>query len=146
MRSCQIIICERESHFAPALRRELASDASYVVETRSLAGCQAVLAESPESLVVIEITAVNLQLVVEFLGRLQESFPLASAVAVLDSDTLAADSLLYEAGATAAYTSVLQASSLARLARRKLAAASKSELSLHEHVAERLPWSAYAKR
>jgi hypothetical protein len=147
MRSCQLIICERESHFAPALRRELASSASLVVETRSLPGCEAALVESPESLVVIEATTAILARVVDFLSRLQKEYPGAAAVVVLNSDTFAAEPLLDEVGAIGVFRSVLEAPAIARLTERKLATASgSSELSLHEFVAERLPWPAYATR
>jgi hypothetical protein len=147
MRNCQLIICERESHFAPAMRRELAKNSPLVVETRSLAGCEAALAESPESLVGIEVTLANLASAVDFLLRLQDKYPAAAAAVVLNSDTLAAEPLLDEAGAIGVFRSVLEAPAIARLAERKLATASgSSELSLHEFVAERLPWAAYATR
>ena len=146
MRSCQLIICERESQFAPALRRELANNASLVVETRSLAGSEAALAESPESLAVIEATAANLASVVDFLVRLRERYPRASVAVVLNCITINDESLFNEAGAIAVVRSVLEAPAIARLAERKFAAASKSELSLPEFVAQRLPWPGFATR
>jgi len=146
MRSCQVIICERDSHLAPAMRRELANKASLLVETRSLPGCEAALAESPESLVIVEVTTANLVNVVDFLVRLRKAYPRAAAVVALNSDTAEAEPLLTEAGAVGVFHSVLEAPAIARMVERKLAAASRSELSLPELVAERLPWPAYATR
>src|SRR5262249_54813860 len=144
-----LILCEKTAHFAPAVRRELAGNSSCLVETRGLAACEALLAESPESLVAIEVTAANLESVVDFLSRLNYRYPQAAAVALLMADavpaeTMPAESLLAEAGAIAVFRSVLDVPALARLADRKSASASTSDLSLPEFVAERLPWPAQA--
>jgi hypothetical protein len=144
MRNCQLIICERDSHFAPAMRRELMNRASLIVETRSLAGCEVALAESTESLVVIEVTTANLAKVVDFLARVRERYPRAAAVVALSPDTAAAEPLLAEAGAICAFHSVLEAPAIAHIVDRKFALASRSSPSLPELVAARLPWPAYA--
>jgi hypothetical protein len=144
MTNCRLILCEKTAHFAPAVRRELAGNSPRIVETRSLAACEAALAETPESLVAFEATAANLESVVEFLARLTSRYPLSAAAALLTADAAAAETLLAEAGAIAVFHSVLDAPSLARLAQRKLAIASPSDLSLPEFVADRLPWPAHA--
>jgi hypothetical protein len=144
MTNCRLIICEKAAHFAPAVRREMTSGAPPIVETRSLAACEAALAESPESLVAIETTAANLESVVDFLARLNDRYPRTAAVVLLSAETAAAETLLAEAGAIADFRSVLAAPALARLAERKSATASPDDLSVQEFVAERLPWPAYA--
>jgi hypothetical protein len=100
--------------------------------------------ESPESLIAIETTVGNLESAVNFLARLRGRYPRAAAVALLTADTVSAETLLVEAGAIAVFRSVLDAPAIARLAERKSATASPSDLSLSEFVAERLPWPAHA--
>src|SRR6478752_7343911 len=113
MSPCRLIVCEKNSHFAPALRGELGQKPPPVVETRSLPGCAAALAESPESLLAIEATPANLELVITFLGQ---------------------------AGAIAVFASVLESPRLAQLAHRKHLQSTLPELTVQEFVNERLPW------
>ena len=141
---CRLIVCEKTSHFAPALRRELIDHPSFVVETRSLPGCLAALAESPESLIAIEVTPANLESAITFIEQVGRRYPQSSTVALVDADTLPASNLLAEAGAIAVFTSVLESSRLAQLAQRKLAQATKPELTLPEFINQRLPWPAFA--
>ncbi|HEY2410731.1 MAG TPA: hypothetical protein VGI40_00730 [Pirellulaceae bacterium] len=149
MTNCRLILCEKTAHFAPAVRRELAGNSprlvrTRIVETRSLPGCEAALAESPESLLAIEVTAANLESVIGFLARLKGHYPRAVAVVLLTAETQEAETLLAEAGAIAVFRSVLDAPALARLAQRKSAITSPTDLSLPEFVADRLPWHAHA--
>lgn len=150
MTNCRLILCEKTPHFAPAVRRELSGIALSIVETRSIAACEAALAESPESLVAIETTTANLKSVVEFLAGLNDHFRGAAAAALLTADSEPAELLLAEAGAIAVFRSVLDAPALARLAGQKLANASPSDLSgqelltPQEFIAGRLPWPAHA--
>jgi hypothetical protein len=81
---------------------------------------------------------------VAFLTRLNGRYPQAAAVALLRGETLAAETLLAEAGAIAVFRSLLDAPVLARLAQRQLAIASPTNLSVSEFVADRLPWPAHA--
>jgi hypothetical protein len=144
MTNCRLILCEKNPHFAPAVRRELTGNSIQMIETRGLAACEAALAESPESLVAIETTVANLEAVVDFVLNLGSRYPRARAVALLNTDMAAAETLLAEAGAIAVFHSLLDAPALARLAERKAGGVSPEDLSLQEFVAERLPWPAYA--
>jgi hypothetical protein len=144
MTSCRLILCEKSAHFAPALRRELAGNSLRLVEARSFAGCEAALADSPESLVGIEVTAANLESVIDFLALLNGRYPRAAAIALLTTEIATAETLVTEAGAIAVFRSMLDAPALARLAKRKFAGASSGDLSLPEFVANRLPWPAHA--
>jgi len=150
MTNCQLILCEKTAHFAPAVRRELGGKLPPIVETRSIGASEAALAESPESLVVVDATAANLESAVEFLTGLGRRYPRAAAVALLTVESEAAETLLAEAGAIAVFHSVLDAPALARLAERKFATALSSDLSRQdlltpqEFIAERLPWAAHA--
>lgn len=144
MTNCRLILCEKTGHFAPAVRRELANNSPRIVETRSLSGCEAALAESPESLVAIEVTAANLESVIDFLAHFSHRYPRASFIALLTAETEAAETLLAEAGAVSVFRSILDAPALAHLAKRKSLGASPIDLSLPDFVAQRLPWPAHA--
>ena len=144
MTNCRLIFCEKTAHFAPAARRELSANSPRIVETRSIPGCEAALAESPESLIAIETTADNLEGVIGFLAQLHRRYPRAAAVALLSANAATAEVLLAEAGAIAVFRSMLDAPAIARLAERKAATARLSELSLQDFVAARLPWPAHA--
>jgi len=150
MTNCQLILCEKTAHFAPAVRCELGGTSPRIVETRSISASEAALAESPQSLVAIETTAANLESVIEFLTGFSRRYPRAAAVALLTTDNDVAETLLAEAGAIAVFRSVLDAPALARLAQRKSALASPSDQSMpeflnhQEWIAERLPWPAHA--
>jgi hypothetical protein len=144
MTNCRLIFCEKTAHYAPAVRRELAGNLPRIVETRSLAACEATLAESPESLVAIETTEANLESVVNFLAWLNSRYPGAAAIALLTPGTDVMETLLAEAGAISVFRSVLDASTVAYLAKRKSAGATPSDLSLQDFVADRLPWPAHA--
>jgi hypothetical protein len=144
MTNCRLIFCEKAAHFGPAVRRELVSNSPRIVETRSLAACEAAVADSPESLIAIETTVTNLESVTHFLARLNRRYPRAAAVALLTVGTESAGTLLAEAGAIAVFRSMLDAPAIARLAERKSATTSPTDLSLSEFVADRLPWPANA--
>lgn len=145
MPPCRIIVCEKNSHFAPAVRRELGQQTQQVVETRSLLGCAAALAESPESLVAIESTPANLELVIAFIGKIRHQYPQATTVALASADSLSASNLLAEAGAIAIFTSVLETPRLAQLAHQKHSQSTPPDLTLQEFINERLPWPALGK-
>ncbi len=150
MPACRLIFCEKSSHFASVVRAELASESPRVVETRSLAGCQAELAAAPQSLVAIEATPTNLPAVVAFLAQLGTQYPQAAAVALLACDDVTAHplhqagDLLAEAGAVAVFRSVLEAPRLAKMARNMAALTEPEELPVSEFVAQRLPWPTHA--
>jgi hypothetical protein len=144
MSTCRLIVCEKASHFAPALRRELGHKRPSVIETRSLSSCKANLAESPESLVAIETTPDNFEAVVSFVGQIRQQYPQASVVALVNADTICFGALLAEAGAISIFSSVLEVTRLVQMARRKFALATQAELSAQEFVQERMPWPTYA--
>ena len=151
MANCRLIVCEKSSRFGPALRRESANSGLQVVETRSLAGCEDALAQSPQSLIALEVTTANLESVIGFLLSLNKRYPHAAAAALVQNGPMAQDldNLLSEAGAIAMIGSVVEAPELARMALQKLAQQkntdpSHGERTITEFVADRLPWPAYA--
>jgi hypothetical protein len=145
MNACRLIVCEKSSHWAAAVRLSLAGRPPAVVETRGLAQAAAALAASPASLVAIETTSAQIDAVLAFLERSRQQYAQAQFLGLWAGPDAAAAQLLREAGAIDVLTSVLAAGRCARLARRQFALAPPAgPLTLPELIAERLPWSAYA--
>ena len=144
MSNCRLIVCERRSHWAAVLRASLGGREPQVVETRSLLSCEAALAEAPASIVAVEATPDNLEALVGFLGNVNKRFPQAVFVMLLTPEIESAACLLREAGALEAIASVLEAPRLARFARRHHARVPPRAMTLHEFVADQMPWAAYA--
>jgi hypothetical protein len=143
MPACRLIVCEKTSHWAAALRACLGRQPR-IVETRSLAACKAELSQAPASLVALETTAGNVEAIISFISSINQRFPRASLVVLLAADAEAAALLLREAGAIEAVASVLELPRVARLAHRQLRQAPDEPLSPGQFVAERLSWPAHA--
>ena len=144
MHSCRLIVCEKTSHWAAALRACLGGRPPRIVETRSLVNCEDALSQSPAGVVALETTPANLDAVLSFIASINNRFPRVSIVVLLTADAASAAALLREAGAIDAVASVLELPRVMRLARRKLRQTAGEPLSLHQFVAERLPWPAHA--
>lgn len=144
MSAARLIVCEKVPRWAVALRRALGDRSRQIVETRSLISSLSALAESPASLVVAQITSVNIEPALVWLSTIHRDFPLARVVVALEPDLASAEPLLREAGAVAVYYSTLQAKPMARLARRQLALAPSDERDLWQWIAERMPWPTHA--
>jgi len=146
MTNCQLIVCERTSHWSAVLRASLGRRQPQVVETRSLPLCEAALVEAPASIVAVEVTQDNLEAVIGFLKKVSERFPRAAFTALLAPEFQPATCLLREAGAIDAIASVLDAPRLTRIAQRHHARAPQREMTLREFVADQMPWAVYATR
>jgi DNA-binding NtrC family response regulator len=142
--TCRLIVCEKTNRWATALRTALGRSPLQVAETRSLAGCEAALAEAPDSLVAVEVTPANLDQAVDFIEHTGHRFPRVLVVALLAEDAASAERLMQEAGAVDAISSVLDVPRIARLARRHHAAAPPPEIGFDDVARQRLPWSAHA--
>jgi hypothetical protein len=140
MPSARIIVCEKTGQWAIALRRLLAPGGHRVQETRSWPACWAELARHPASLLVVELTAQNAELVLERLTDLPRRFRHARAVVVGDRDLARYEWAVRSAGATHAVFTPRELPPAARLIARHLALAPQPELSLREAVWRRLPW------
>jgi hypothetical protein len=142
MAACRLIVCEKSGNWASALRDALGKGQPRVVETRSLAACEAELAQSPASLMAIEVIEANLEAILQFLMKIHEGYHRATVVALVASEASAAANLLREAGAVEVITSVLDVPRVARMARRQFALAPKQEVDVQDFVAELMPWAA----
>jgi hypothetical protein len=144
MSTCRLIVYEKTGRWGAALRSVLRGEPPRLVETRSLAGCEAALSDSPFSLVALETTGSNLEAVVAFVQRTSAKYPRCHVTCLLAPEARDAALLVRESGAIAAIDSVLDAAQLARLARRQLARTPSAEIGLRESVWERMPWAAFA--
>jgi hypothetical protein len=144
MSRCHLIVCEKTGRWAAALRSALGERPPSLVETRSLAGCEAALVDAPHSLVALETTASNLEATLAFVGRSIGRFPRCYFVALLDPEICDAALLIREGGAIATFDSVLDAARIVRLAKRQLARAPRQEAEGRESVWERMPWASFA--
>lgn len=144
MSSSHLIICEKSSRWAGALRAALAGRPPQVVETRSLASAMTRLAQSPASLVFVEVNERNAASVLEWLDKIHCRFPLARAVVAIDPTLASLELHFRESGSMDVLYSTQQAPSVARLARRHFARTPSEQLDLSQWIAERMPWSAYA--
>ena len=142
MAACRLIVWEKTGEWAAALRDVMGSRQPRIVETRSLAGCETELKQSPASLLAFETTEGNLETVLGFMARIQEIFPRALVVGLLAAEADTAANLLREAGAMDVVVSVLELPRVARMARRQFAIAPKQEVDVQDFVAELMPWAA----
>ena len=140
MPSARIIVCEKTGQWAIALRRLLAPGGHRVQETRSWPECWAELARHPASLLVAEMTAQNVELMLERLTDLPRRFRQARAVVVGDRDLARYEWAVRTAGAAHVVFTPRELPRTARLIVRHLALAPPPELSLREAVWQRLPW------
>jgi hypothetical protein len=140
----RLILCEKTSRWAVAFRRALHNTPAAILETRSLAQCGRELADSPHSVLGLEVTASNLDAVLESLGQWLPLRPRARALALADASLTAAEPLLREMGAQAVLYSPRESSSVTGLIVRHLALAPKEELPLREAILQRLPWAGAA--
>ena len=140
MPHAKVILCEKSGHWAAALRRALGDEPVSIIETRSLSQCEEALVAAPVSLVAIEATSKTLESLVQLIARARIEFPFARVVTLLDNGLDQAEPILREAGAIELFKSLREAPSLAQLAQRHLALTPLAGKSVHEAIAEQLPW------
>jgi hypothetical protein len=138
MPTARLIVCEKTSFWANALRRE--TDLA-VHETRSLAACWRELSDWPNSLLVLELTGGNGELLISRLRDLNREFAGAVAVIVAERRWRGYEWIVREAGAVHFTVSPRCMGPVARLARRHLAAAPEKEMSPVQKIWASLPWS-----
>ena len=93
-----VIVCELSGIWATALRRYL-PDEIRLRQTHRLAECADELAESPDSLLALELTRENLSGLLDLLAGLGKKFPRARAVVLAERGWEPYESLVREAGA-----------------------------------------------
>ena len=135
-----VIVCERDGHWAIALRRELPPCGVRVDQTRSLPECWKMLAGRPASFVVAELTATNVKALLERIARLQRDFPLARVAVVADRSLEGREWLMREAGVVHFAVSPRDLALLAGVACRHLDQVPKPQRTITERIWASLPW------
>ena len=135
----RLIVCERAGTWAAHLRTHLPREMP-LRQTRSLDECCEELVRAPGRLLVLEVSEINLQNVLELAADLGRRFPHARWAGVAKRGYESYDGLLREAGAVHFATSPRTADVLARLAVRHAARVPQPKLSLAARIWESLPW------
>ncbi|MGO8748928.1 MAG: hypothetical protein ACLQNE_23435 [Thermoguttaceae bacterium] len=140
MSSAKWITCERHGRWAAALRRDPAATGVRIHETRSLDECWEMLAGSPASLIVVELTRANRDGLLHRLAGLERDYPLARVAVVAERSLASWEGLIREAGAAWFCASPRDLRSLASIARRHIDAAPAPPRTFTEQVWADLPW------
>jgi hypothetical protein len=143
MPTASLILCEKSGRWALALRSALRGSVR-LVETRALLQCYEALGAAPTSLVALAITDKNLSQALDLSARMNQHFPAARLLALLETELESAEPLLREAGFGDVFHSPQQAPAIALLALRHIALSPAEDRPLRELVAARLPWQAWA--
>jgi ActR/RegA family two-component response regulator len=135
-----VIVCEKSSRWAVALRWVLAGSGVRVCETRSLADCWSALESAPTSPVALELRRTNAAEIVHALQRMRARVPETAAIVLLERGLSAWEWTAREAGALHVSASPRNLDPVARLLQRLLRSAAPAETSLRETLLARLPW------
>jgi hypothetical protein len=98
------------------------------------------LARSPASFVIVEVTRANVEAFLERMAQSERQYPLARIAAVADNDLAVCEGLLREAGAVHFVLSPRRAGPLANIARRHLDRMPMPRQTLTQRVWADLPW------
>ncbi|MGD0518835.1 MAG: hypothetical protein ABSA26_14970 [Thermoguttaceae bacterium] len=135
----RLVVCERTGRWAAALRCELSGAGLRVWETRSLADCGTLLAESPASFAVLELSEKKIGEILDFIRHWQAEFPLFRFAVVADRDLASYKWFMHEAGAADFICSVRKIGAVTRTACRHLAQSPPLPQSLTERIWANLP-------
>jgi DNA-binding response OmpR family regulator len=138
------ILCERSEKWAVALRRPLRLAGHRVYETRSGTDCWNEVVASPASLVGVEVTHTNLEVLVPWMIRFAVAFPAARVIVLGSRGLEAREWLLREAGAVHVVFSPRDWPPVVRIVRRHLGAAPGQGDSDRQRVWRCLPWAEFA--
>ncbi len=137
----RLIVYERIGRWAAALRRELAAAGLRVWESRNLTDCSQLLAESPASFVIFELSPTNCEETLRNIQNWQAEFPLFRFAVVADRSLGAYEWFIRETGAAHFLCSVRKIGALAETACRHLARVPPLPQSLTERIWANLPWA-----
>ncbi len=145
-KSAVAIVFESTGQWAAELRRELPPGFS-LAETRSVVETYNGLSNSPATLVAIELTQDNVQVVIDALVHISRSFPAAACI-VLTQRTLSPwEDIIRQAGAVHFVDTPRHSYEIGQIARRWLDGARRlqtaieyAQSSFEEEVAALAPW------
>lgn len=138
--SGRLIVCERTGQWATNLRRELAAAGVRVWETRSLTEAWEALAATPAAMLVVELSAENVEGLLRRMAWMSREFPRARVAVVAARRMAGYQWLMREAGALHFVCSPRRLGPLAALAIRHLADVPMPQQTLVERIWASLPW------
>ena len=138
--TARLIIAERSGFWAAALRIELQETGVRLWEAGPRPALPDLLAESPASFLILELTAGNAAWTVDALEQLEFRWPDVRAAIVAHRNLAEYEWLLREAGAMHFLTSPRRLAPLVDLACRHLAAAPTPKQTLSDRIWATLPW------
>ncbi|HEV3415982.1 MAG TPA: hypothetical protein VG056_04195 [Pirellulales bacterium] len=139
----QLIVLERDGHWAAALHLELDSTRIRLFEIRSWAECWERLAQCPTALVAAELTGEGAGQMLSALSRLDREFPKAALVALADRRLAGYRDLIREAGAVHFIISPRRLGEVSELLRRRAERFPAAEAADNptDKIRENLPWN-----
>jgi hypothetical protein len=143
MSAAHVIICERTSRWATAVRRQLPPDIR-VAQVRGLASCASELVAAPASLLVVEATCRNFAEVLEFGSDVARRYPHARLAVMADHELRPWQWTLHEAGAAYVAVSPRELTGFGRLAANHFARVPRGRASFAASVWAELPWAGAA--
>lgn len=138
----QLLLCEKTGDWGAWLRRQADREpfAGRILETRSLVECWEELREQPASLLVLELTDQNAELLLPRLTDLGRLYPDANALVVAVPEFSGWRSLLLEAGAVDALFAKRHVGRILKVARRLASRWDQPAADMRQLVWSRLPW------
>jgi len=137
----RLILCETTSKWAVALRRQLPAEMHPVlVETRRWEACWRQARESPGSIVLLELTSWNLELVAAQLVRYRSHLPLVTTVVLGARGMASAEWLVRELGAVHVVFSSRELLPLERLIERHWKRVARHQPAVAVRPWQALPW------
>jgi hypothetical protein len=135
-----LIICERTSRWATALRRELPPGIR-IAQVRGLASCAGELAAAPASLLAVEVTRANFADALAFGSEVGRHYPRAALAFMTDHDLRPLRWLLHEAGAACVAVSPRELADFAPFAANHFARQPQARTNFAASVWAELPWA-----
>lgn len=145
MAICDLIVCERTSRWAVAIRWALGGKAAgqglRVYEARSLTDAWERLVRAPASVIAVEAEAVSVDALAERLRRMPAQFPQARSVLLGASATGMMARLWRELGVTYLVATPRGVDAVVRLALRQHERQPALQSGLRGQIWQRLPWA-----
>lgn len=136
----RLIVCEHDSRWAVALRRELGDAGIRIHQTRSVSDGWQVLQSAPASFVVVEATISNLANLLRPMASLGRDFFRARLAVVSQACLKSHEWSLREAGAVHVAYSTRDAGQLAAIVLRHFAALPPPRQTFRQRIWSSLPW------
>jgi hypothetical protein len=143
MPDASLIVCERTGRWAAAWRKafEAAGVPYSLVNTRSLAACEAELREAPSSMAAIELTPSNVEDLARFAVDVMRRHPLSRWLALAEPGLADCRWPVYEMGAVSFAVSVRELPRLTGIFQRHALRRPEPQQGLRDRMWARLPWA-----